>query len=135
MNRYPSMASVHSAGSIGYVPHSRAYLPRKTGPGKPYGPTFVSVMNRMWRGSGRKYIVYSIISLCVAVLFFAGAALYFGHRNVARLIVLNTEVLGALMVVGGILFTGAFFHFVYRANVASNRWRSNIRVSGNTETD
>lgn len=127
LNRYPSMASVHSAGSLAYVPHSRAYLPLKTSPGKPYGPNFVTVMNRMWRGSGKKYIIYAIISLCVALLFFAGGALYFGHRNVARMIVLNTEVLGALMIAAGILFTGAFFHFMYKANVASDRWRSNVR--------
>lgn len=129
LNRYPSVGSVHSMTNIGYMPHSRAYLPLKTSPEKPYGPSFVNVMNRMWRGSGRKYVIYALICLCTAILFFVGGALYFGHRNVSRMIVLNTEVLGALMIAGGILFTGAFFHFMYQANMASNRWRQNIRVS------
>lgn len=118
-----------STANLGYMPHSRAYLPLKTSPQKPYGPSFVNVMNRMWRGSGRKYVIYAVICLGTAILFFVGGALYFGHRNVSRMIVLNTEVLGALMIAAGILFTGAFFHFMYQANVASNRWRQNIRVS------
>jgi len=113
---------------LGRLPPGHGYLPTRVKPDKPYGPSFVTVMNRMWRGPGQKYINYALACLGAALLFFLGGALYFGHRNVGRMKVMNTEVLGALMVVMGILFVGAFFQLIYQANVVSNEWRTDVRV-------
>ena len=129
MYKFPSVSSIHSMVSMGYLPPGHGYVPKKPKPDKPYGPSFVSIMNRTWRGPGRKYIHYSLFLLGMSLLFYSGGALYFGHRNVVRLRVLRTEVLGALMVAVGILCSAGSFHFLYKARVESNRWRKHVRVS------
>ena len=123
MYRFPSMTSVHSMVSMGHLPPGHGYVPRKQKPDKPYGPNFVTIMNRTWRGPGAKYLIYSLICFCVALVFYSSAALYFGHRNVSRMIVLRTEVFGAIFIIIAILFTGLTFHYLYKANEASNKWR------------
>lgn len=127
MNKCPSMTSVHSMVGVGRLPPGHGYVPHKEAPDKPYGPSFISVMNRMWRGKGKKYIHYAIACMCLAVLFIVGGAVYMGHRNVSRMMVKNTEVLGPFMIAVAILLVGGFFHFMYRANQESNKWRSYIR--------
>lgn len=129
MYKFPSVSSIHSMVSMGYIPPGHGYVPKKPKPDKPYGPTFVSVMNRTWRGPGRKYLHYALICLVVSIVFFTSAALYFGHRNVARLRVLRTEVFGAIFIVIAILSLSAMFQLIYKARVESNRWRSHVNVS------
>ena len=128
MAKYPSLTSVHSMASIGFLPPGHGYVPKKEKPEKPYGLAFVTVMNRTHRGPGKKYLHYALASGIFALLLFGGAALYFGHRNVSRMVVYRTEVLGALMIIGGILFVAIMGEYLYKARVESNRWRMGIRV-------
>ncbi|ELU07449.1 hypothetical protein CAPTEDRAFT_226464 [Capitella teleta] len=127
MYKFPSVSSIHSMVSMGYLPPGHGYIPKKPKPDKPYGPNFVSVMNRTWRGPGRKYIHYALVCMAVSILFFVSAALYFAHRNVARLRVLRTEVFGALFIVIAVCSLGAMFQLIYKARVESNKWRRHVK--------
>ena len=129
MQKFPSMTSVHSMLSHGHLPPGHGYVPKPIKPDKPYGPTFVSVMNRTWRGPGKKYINYAIVTWCFAILFLLASGLYIGHRNVARLIVLRTEWFGAIFTIIFICLFCLTIHFIYKARQASNNWRKYIRVS------
>ena len=129
MYRYPSMTSVHSMASLGHLPPGHGYIPRKQKPDKPYGPSFVTIMNRTWRGPGKTYLLYALVACCVSLTFYGSAALYFGHRNVSRMMVLRTEVWGAIFIIIGILTTGLTFHLIWMARMASNDWRLYTRVS------
>ncbi len=129
MHKFPSISSIHSMASLGYLPPGHGYIPKKPKPDKPYGPSFVTVMNRSWRGPGRKYLRrYALGCLCTAIIFYTSAALYFGHRNVFRLIVRHSEPMGSILLMIAILFTGGMFYYVWKANLESNRWRSHVRV-------
>lgn len=130
MYKYPSVSSIQSMVSLGYMPPGHGYVPKKPRPDKPYGPNFVSVMNRTWRGPGQKYINYSLACMAVAILFYTAGGLYVGHRNVHRLVVLHTEVLGVLLFVVAISSTCLMFHFIFRARQESNRWRRGVRFRG-----
>lgn len=85
-------------------------------------------MNRTERGPGKKFLTYAYVCFGMSVLCFIGVALYFGHRNVHRMMVYRTEVFGGLMAMAGILFFGAGINLLYKARVESNRWRRFIRV-------
>ena len=125
-SKYPSMSSLASAG---IMPPGHTYVPRRFKPEKPFGPTFISIMNRTWRGDGRKYICYAIISMCICILFVCATGLYVGHRNVSRITpVLRTEGFGAIFMVIALCFWCLTFHLIYKARVASNRWRRHVRV-------
>lgn len=128
MHRYASMTSVHSMASLGHLPPGHGYIPRKQKPDKPYGPSFITIMNRTWRGPGKTYLTYALVAFCLALLFYGSAALYFGHRNVSRLMILRTEVFGAIFLIIAILLTGLTFHFIYKARYASNHWRGSTKV-------
>ena len=56
------------------------------------------------------------------------SGLYIGHRNVSRMIVLRTEVFGAIFVIITILLWSLMFHFIYKARMESNKWRASVRV-------
>jgi arginine exporter protein ArgO len=130
MQRYPSQGSVATMAtmaSLGYMAPGHGYIPKKQKPKKPYGLPFTTVMNRTHRGPGKKYLKYALACALVGILFFMGAALYLGHRNVSRMIVMRTEVLGAIMVMVGILCVGMMGHYIWKARVESNRWRAGIR--------
>ena len=127
--KYPSMTSVNTVLSMGYLPPGHGYVPKKEKPEKPYGLPFTTVMNRTHRGPGRKHLRYALAFGIAAILFFSGAALYLGHRNVSRMIVYRTEVLGAFMVVVGILCVYWMGRCIYTARVESNKWRAGVRVS------
>ncbi len=122
-----SVMSQQSMLSMGVLPPGHGYVPKKQKPDKPYGLSFITRMNRTARGPGRKYLNYALASLIAALFFFLGAAIYLGHRNVARMIVYRTEVIGALLVMAGICLISLMGHFLYKARVESNKWRANIR--------
>lgn len=85
-------------------------------------------MNRTWRGDGGKYICYAIASFCVCILFVCATGLYVGHRNVSRITpVLRTEGFGAVFLIIALCFWCLTFHFIYKARVASNKWRRHVR--------
>jgi len=127
MQKFASQGSVTSLASRGYLPPGHGYVPRKQKPEKAYGLEFRTRMNRTHRGPGEKYLRYAIVCAGFAFLFFLGAGLYFGHRNVSRMIVLRTEVLGVLMIIVGLVLIYMMGQFIFKARVESNRWRSFIR--------
>jgi len=127
MQKYPSMQSVHSMMSMGILPPGHGYVPKKIKPDKPYGLSFKTRMNRTHRGPGQKYLKYAAICGGFALLLFLGASVYFGQRNVGRLLVLRTEVLGALMIVAGLCLVSAMGQLIWKARVESNRWRYYVR--------
>ena len=128
MTNLQKYASMSSMASMGYLPPGHGYVPKKFKPEKPLGLSFITIMNRTHRGPGKKYMQYAGICAALAILLFVGAALYFGHRNVSRMIVLRTEVLGAVMIMGGIVLVAMMGKLIYKARVESNRWRYYIRV-------
>ena len=127
--KYPSMQSVNTLLSQGYLPPGHGYVPKPIKPDKPFGPTFVTVMNRTWRGPGKKYLQYALVAWCVAILFLLATGLYWGHRNVSRMIVLRTEWFGAIFAIIFVCLVGLTFHLIHRARQESNRWRSFVRVT------
>jgi len=124
MQKFPSMSSVYTLASLA---PGHGYIPRKQKPEKPFGLPYLTIMNRTHRGPGRKFINYALIVGGIGLLFFAGGALYFGHRNVSRMLVFRTEALGAIMIMVGIICVAVMGRYCARARLESNRWRAGIR--------
>lgn len=124
LQKFPSMSSVYTLASLA---PGHGYIPRKQKPEKPFGLPYLTILNRTHRGPGKKYMNYALIFGGIGLLFFAGGALYFGHRNVSRMLVFRTEALGALMIVVGIICVSMMGRYCARARYESNCWRAGIR--------
>ena len=126
MQKFPSMSSVYTLASLA---PGHGYIPGRQKPSKPFGLPYLTIMNRTQRGPGRKYMNYALTIGGISLLFFAGGALYFGHRNVSRMLVFRTEALGALMIMIGIVLISFMGRYCARARFESNRWRAGIKVT------
>lgn len=128
IQKYPSLTSVNTMASLAMMP-GHGYVPKKEKPEKPYGLTFQTVLNRTHRGPGRKHLRYALAFGIAAVVLFSSAALYFGHRNVSRMIVYRSEVGGAMLVVSALVCVSLMGKCLLQAREESNKWRQGIRVS------